>query len=131
MMMKNKWIFLLAVLILFGCYNQKNMTEERAKQRLTQFIQALLTEQWDKADTYISRTLADSENKEVLYSNFDSPQLKDTSEVAIDIEQIYIPENDPLHRAIASVSIRNTKTNYAKMASMPMRYERGDWYVGK
>ena len=128
--MKCKWIFFLVMLILVGCYSQKNKTEERAKQRVTEFVQLLLTEQWDEAEGYLSRELADSENKEVLFSNFDTPQLRDTSKVVIEVQEVYIPEDDPKQRAMVSVSIRNTENNHTKMATMPMRYERGDWYIG-
>jgi hypothetical protein len=128
--MRYKWVFFLLVLILIGCYSHKNKTEERAKQRVTEFVKLLLTKQWDKAEGYLSRELADSENKELLFSNFDTPELQDTSKVTIEVQEIYIPENDPKQRAIASVSIRNTENNHTKMASMPIRYERGDWYVG-
>ncbi len=129
--MRNKWILLLVVLLLFGCHSKKNKTEERARQRVTEFVYLALTEQWEPAEAYLSRGLLDSENKEVFFSNFDTKQLKDTSQVEIIIESVYIPENDPRQRALVSLSIRNAETNYTKMASMPIIYERGDWHIGQ
>jgi hypothetical protein len=129
--MRNKWIFLLVVLVLFNCYSKNNKTPERAEQRITEFLQLALTEQWEAAEKYMSKRLADSENKELFLSTLDTWQLKDTSLVEINIEDVYIPEDDPRQRALASLNIRNVETNYTKMASMPIIYERGDWYIGQ
>jgi hypothetical protein len=128
--MKHKWTLLLVLLLLFNCHSQKNKTEERAKERVTQFVHLALTEQWEAAEEYMSRNLLDSENKEVFLSNFDTAELKDTSKVEVDVQQVFIPEDDPFDRALVSLSIRNTENNYTKMASMPIRFERGDWYIG-
>lgn len=129
--MQNKWIFLLVVLLFLGCYSKKNMTEERARQRVTEFVKLALTEQWELADSYLSKGLLDSESREIFFNNFDAWQLKDTLQVEIEIQSVYIPENDPRHRALVSLSIRNVVVSYTKMASMPIIYERGDWHIGQ
>jgi hypothetical protein len=129
--MKNKWMFLLLILLIFSCYSRENKTEERGTQRVTEFIQLALTDHWEEAEAYLSRSMADSENKEVLLQNFDTWQLKDTSKVDIVIEGVFIAENDPKERALVSFQIINVETNFTKIASMPIRYERGDWYIGQ
>jgi predicted RNase H-like HicB family nuclease len=129
--MRNKWIYLLVALLLFGCYSNKNKTEERAKQRITEFIQLALTDHWEEAEAYLSNRLIDSETKEIFLSNFDNWQLKDTANVVIEFQEIYIPENDPRQRALASMTIRNVENIFTKMASMPIIFERGDWYIGQ
>ena len=128
--MKNKWIFLLIPLLLFNCYSRKNKTEERAKQRVTEFVYLVLTDHWEEAEGYLSTGLLDSENKEVFFSNFENWQLKDTANVVVEFQSVFIPENDPKERALVSVVIRNVEINFTKMASMPVTYERGDWYIG-
>jgi len=128
--MRNKWIYLLVALLLFGCYSNKNKTEERAKQRITEFIQLALTDHWEEAEAYLSSGIINSENKEVFLSNFDTWQLKDTANVVIEIQEIYMPENDPKQRAMVSLNVRNVENDFTKMASMPIRFERGDWYIG-
>lgn len=128
--MKNTCIFLLIFLLFFSCYSKKNKTEERARERITEFLYLVLTDNWEKAEEYLSTGLLDSENKEVFFSNFENWQLRDTANVEIVIEQVYIPEDDPKDRAKISMVIRNVEINYTKMASMPIRYEKGDWYIG-
>lgn len=128
--MKNRWIFLLVFLLLFNCYSNKNMTEERARERITQFVLLMATDQIEEVENLLSSGLMDSENKELLLSNFDNWQLKDTTDLIIDIQQIYIPEKNPKNRALVSMTIRSEKHNFTKMVSMPIRYEKGDWYIG-
>jgi hypothetical protein len=89
--MRNKWIYLLVALLLLSCYSNKNKTEERAKQRITEFIQLALTDHWEEAEAYLSNRLIDSETKEIFLSNFDNWQLKDTANVVIEFQEIYIP----------------------------------------
>lgn len=128
--MKNKWIFLLVFLLLFNCYSNKNMTEERARERITQFVLLMATDQIEEVENLLSRGLMDSENKELLLNNFDNWQLKDTTDLIIDIQQIYIPEKNPKNRALVSMTIRSEKNDFTKIVSMPIRYEKGDWYIG-
>jgi hypothetical protein len=129
--MRNKWIYLLVVLLLLNCYSKKNKTEERARQRVTEYIQLALTDHWEEAEKYLTAGIRDSENKEVLLNSLDVWQLKDTSKVAIEIQSVFIPENDPKQRALVSLSIRNVETDYTRMISTPVRFERGDWYIGQ
>lgn len=128
--MKKNWIFLLISLLLLGCYSNKNKTEERARERITQFVLLIATEQWEEVEKLLSSGLMDSEYKEVFLSNFDSWQLKDTTDLIIDIRRIYIPEKDPENRALVSMNIRSKKHDFTKLVSMPIRYEKGDWYIG-
>jgi len=128
--MKNRWIFLLVFLLLFNCYSNKNMTEERARERITQFVLLMATDQIEEVENLLSSGLMDSENKELLLSNFDNWQLKDTTDLIIDIQQIYIPEKNPKNRALVSMTIRSEKNDFTKIVSMPIRYEKGDWYIG-
>lgn len=129
--MRNKWIYLLVVLLLLNCYSKKNKTEERAKQRVTEYIQLALTDNWEEAEKYLTAGIRDGENKEVLLNSLDVWQLKDTSKVSIEIQSVFIPENDPKQRALVSLSIRNVETEYTKMVSAPIKFERGDWYIGQ
>jgi len=128
--MKNKWIFLLFFLLLFGCYSNKNKTEERAKERITQFLFLMATDQIEEAEKLLNSDLLDSENKEFFLSNFDKPEFKDTTDIIIEIRQVYIPENDPKNRAMVSMIIRSEKNNFTRVVSLAIRYEKGDWYIG-
>jgi hypothetical protein len=128
--MKNRWIFFLVFLLLFNCYSNKNKTEERARERITQFVLLMATDQIEKVENLLSSGLRDSGNKELFLSNFDDWQLKDTTDLIIDIQEIYIPEKNPKNRALISMTIRNEKNDFTKMVSMPIRYEKGDWYIG-
>jgi hypothetical protein len=128
--MKNRWIFFLVFLLLFNCYSNKNKTEERARERITQFVLLMATDQIEEVENLLSSGLMDSENKELFLSNFDDWQLKDTTDLIIDIQEIYIPEKNPKNRALISMTIRNEKNDFTKMVSMPIRYEKGDWYIG-
>jgi len=128
--MKNRWIFFLVFLLLFGCYSNKNKTEERAKERITQFLFLMATDQIEEAEKLLTSELLDSENKEFFLSNFDKPQFKDTTDIIIEIRQVYIPENDPKNRAMVSMIIRSEKNNFTRVVSLAIRYEKGDWYIG-
>ena len=128
--MKNRWIFFLVFLLLFGCSSNKNKTEERAKERITQFLFLMATDQIEEAEKLLTSELLDSENKEFFLSNFDKPQFKDTTDIIIEIRQVYIPENDPKNRAMVSMIIRSEKNNFTRVVSLAIRYEKGDWYIG-
>ena len=128
--MKNRWIFFLVFLLFLGCYSNRNKTEERARERITQFVLLMATDQIEEAEKLLSSGLIDSENKELFLSNFDDWQLRDTADIIIEIKHIYIPENDPKNRAMISMTIRNEKNDFTKMVSMPIRYEKGNWYIG-
>jgi hypothetical protein len=128
--MRNKWIYLLVVLLLISCYSKKNKTEERAKQRVTEFVQLVLTDHWEEGEAYLSTGILNTENKEIFLSNFDSWQLKDTSKVVIEFQEVFMPEDDPKQRAMVYMTIRNVENNFSKITSLPIRFERGDWYIG-
>ena len=129
--MKSKWwIPFFAFLFLLCCYSTKNKTEEKAKERIKQFVFLMATNQVEAAEKLLSSTLIDSENKEVFLSTFDNWELKDTTDITIDIKEIYIPEDDPQNRAMVSMIIRNEKNDFTKIISMPITYEKGNWYIG-
>jgi len=128
--MKHRWIFFLVFLLLFGCYSNKNKTEERAKERITRFLYLMAIDQIEEAEKLLDRDLRDSENTEFFLSNFDKQEFKDTTDIIIEFQQILIPENDPKNRAMVSMTIRSEKNNWTRVVSMPVRYEKGDWYIG-
>jgi hypothetical protein len=128
--MKNKGIFLLVFLLLLGCNSNKNKTEERAKERVTRFLFLMAADQIEQAEKLLSSDLLDGENKEYFLSTFDKAEFKDTTDLIIDIRQIYIPEDDPQNRAKVSMTIRSEKNNSTRLVSLTIRYEKGDWYIG-
>lgn len=128
--MKIRLTFFLIPLLLFGCYSNKNKTEEKARERIKEFMFLMATDQFEEAEGLLSSGLADSESKEIFLSNFDNWQLKDTTDLIINVEQIYMPPNDPKNRAMVSMTIRSEKNDFTKILSMPIRYEKGNWYIG-
>ncbi len=130
MKLKNRWIIFLVFLLLFGCYSNKNKTEERAKERITQFLYLMAKDQIEEAEKLLVSDLLNSENKEFFLSNFDVKQFKDTTDIIIEFKQIYVPEDDPKNRAKVSMIIRSEKYNLTRVISLAIRYERGDWYIG-
>jgi hypothetical protein len=125
-----KWIFVLACLVIMGCYSQKNKTEERAKQRVTEFVMLMAKDQVEAAEELVANGMIYSGNKELFLSSFDNWQLKDTADVVIEFNHVYIPEDDPKNRAMVSMTIRSLANNFTKIVSMPLTYEKGDWYIG-
>ena len=135
MKMKNKWIhhswiFLLGLFLFYGCYSNRNKTEERAKERVTQFILYMTTNQFEAAEKLLSSEMIDSENKELFLSNFDDWQLKDTANLKIDIQEVFIPKKEKKNRALVSMIISNVNNDFSKVVSMPIRFEKGDWFLG-
>jgi|GEM_PF-1349432 len=122
--------FLMIPLLLLGCYSDKNKTEEKARERIKEFVFLMATDRFEEAEGLLSSGLADSESKEIFLSNFDNWQLKDTTDLIIDVEQIYMPPNDPKNRGMVSMTIRNEENDFTKIISMPIRYEKGNWYIG-
>jgi len=122
--------FVLIPLLLLGCHSTENKTEERARERIKEFVFLMATDRFEEAEGRLSSGLSDSESKEVFLSNFDNPQLKDTTDIIVDVSQIYMPPNDPMNRAMVSMTIRSEKSDFTKIISMPIRYEKGNWYIG-
>jgi hypothetical protein len=122
--------FLIIPLLLLGCYSNKNKTDEKARERIKEFVFLMATDRFEEAEGLLSSGLADSESKEIFLSNFDNPQLKDTTDLIINVEQIYMPPNDPKNRAMVSMTIRSEENDFTKIISMPIRYEKGNWYIG-
>jgi hypothetical protein len=128
--MKNKWIVFLVLLLLLGCYSKKNKTEERAQERITQFVFLMANDKVEEAEELLATGLIHSGNKELFLSSFDNWQLKDTTDIAIEFKHILIPEDDPKNRALVSMTIRSEKNDFTKVISMPISYQKGDWYIG-
>ncbi len=128
--MRKIYTCLLISLLLCGCYSNRNKTEERVRERVTQFVLLMAKDQFEEAEKLLTRQMIDSGNKELFLSNFDDWQLKDTTEFVIDIKQVYISEKNPKNKAMVSMTIRSEKYDFTKMVSMPLTYERGDWYLG-
>jgi hypothetical protein len=128
--MKSKLILALIPLLLFSCYSKKNKTEARAKERVTQFVMLMVKDQLGEAEKMLSRSLVDSGNKEFFLQSFDASWLKDTSSVVIEINDILIPPKDKKNRALVSMTIRSTQCDLTKIVSIPLMYEKGDWYLG-
>ena len=122
--------FILIPLLLLGCQSMENKTEERARERIKEFVFLMATDRFEEAEGLLSSGLSDSESKEVFLSNFDNPQLKDTTDIIVDVSQIYMPPNDPKNRAMVSMTIRSEKSDFTKIISMPVRYEKGNCYIG-
>jgi hypothetical protein len=132
--MKNKWIYhagiiFLIYLLLFSCYSNKNRTEARARERVTQFVILMAKDRIEEAEKLLASELVDSGNKEFFLSSYDDWQLKDTTSLIINIDEIYFPKKMK-NRALVSMTIRSERNNFTKVASMPIRYEKGDWYLG-
>jgi hypothetical protein len=123
-------LFVLIPLLLFGCHSMENKTEERARERIKEFIFMMATDRFEEAEGMLSSDLSDSESKEVFLSNFDNSQLKDTTDIIVDVSQIYMPPDDPKNRAMVSMTVRSEKNDFTKIISMPIRYEKGNWYIG-
>ncbi|HEX7402165.1 MAG TPA: hypothetical protein VF369_08300 [candidate division Zixibacteria bacterium] len=128
--MKAKLIFVLIPLLFFSCYSKKNKTETRAKERVTQFVMLMVKDQVGEAEKMLSRSLTDSGNKEFFLQSFDDYRLKDSASVVIEINEILIPPKDKKNRALVSMNIRSTKYDLTKIVSIPLMYEKGDWYLG-
>jgi hypothetical protein len=128
--MKNILIFVLIPLLFLSCYTKKNKTEARAEERVTQFVMLMIKDQVGEAEKMLSSSLVDSGNKEFFLQSFDDYRLKDSASVVIEINEILIPPRDKKNRALLSMNIRSTKYDLTKIVSIPLMYEKGDWYLG-
>ena len=131
--MRNKfrWSRCLTCLLIFfaliGCSSTKNRTTERAKERVIQFIRLMSANQMDEVEKLLSRQLLEDENKELFLNAYDNWQLKDPSIV---IQVTHISLEDDKNSGTASIHVRNEKLDFTKIATLPIRFERGDWYIG-
>jgi hypothetical protein len=128
---KFRWSrYLMCLLIFFaliGCSSTKNRTEKRAEERVTQFIRLMSANQIEEVEKLLSRQLLADENKELFLNAYDNWQLKDSS---IIIKVIHITFEQDKNKGSASIAVRNEKLDFTKMATMPIKFERGDWYIG-
>jgi hypothetical protein len=134
--MKNRFISsicftaLLMILVAFiSCSSTKNRTEERAKERVTQFIRLMSEDRIEEAEKLLSRELAGSETKELFLDTYDIWALKDTS-IVIEVGDVIFHVKGDKNSAAVSFKVRNEKVSYTKVATIPVKFERGDWYIG-
>jgi hypothetical protein len=118
---------LLVFLALIGCSSTKNRTEERAKERVIQFIRLMSANQIEEAEKLLSRQLLEDESKELFLNAYDNWQLKDSSIV---IQVTHIAFEDDKNIGEASIYVRNEKLGFTKIATLAIKFERGDWYIG-
>ena len=132
--MRNRFIpsmcfaFLLIFLALIGCSSTENRTEERAKERVTQFIRLMSEDRIEEAEKFLSRYLAESETKELFLDSYDLWQFKDTSLVISVYDVIFHVKDKNI--ATVSFTIHNEKLGFRRQGNLPVKFERGDWYIG-
>jgi hypothetical protein len=122
-------VYLLIFLSLIGCSSTKNRTEERAKERVIQFIRLMAEDRLEEVEKLLSRDMQASEFKEIFLNNYDNWELKDTS-IIITVDDISYVKRDSLNRATVTITVRNDKLDYTKMATLSIKFEKGDWYIG-
>ena len=120
---------LLGFVILSSCGSTERRTEQRAKERVTQFIRLMSEDRMDEAEKLLSKELAEGESKELFLDSYDNWQLKDTS-IVIEVGDLIFNVKDDSNRAVVSLTVRNERVRFAKRASMPLKFEKGDWYLG-
>ena len=120
---------LLSFAVLISCDSTEKRTEERAKERVTQFVRLMTEDRIEEAEEILSKELAEGETKELFLDSYDNWQLKDTSTV-IEVGDLVYHVKDDTNRAVVSVTVRNEKVGFTKRASMPLKFEKGDWYIG-
>lgn len=121
--------YLVIPLALIGCSSVKNRTEERAKERVIQFIHLMSADKIEEAEKLLCRQLREGENMELFLVSFDDWEIKDTS-IVITVDEVSFYKPNDKNKAVVSLTIRNDKVDFTKMSSIPIRYERGDWYLG-
>ena len=130
---KSRWSRYFACLVIFlaliGCNSTKNRTEERAKERVIQFIHLMSANKIEEAEKLLARQLVEGENLELFLESYDDPELKDTS-IVITIDEVDFYRPNDKNKALVSLTIRNNNVGFTKMSSIPIRYEKGDWYLG-
>ena len=133
--MRNRFIssicfaYLLIFLALIGCGSTENRTEERARERVTQFIRLMSENRIEEAEKFLSRYLAESETKELFLDSYDLWQFKDTS-LVINVYDLTFYRKDDKNRATVTFTIHNEKIGFTRQGNLPVKFERGDWYIG-
>jgi hypothetical protein len=133
--MRNRPVFytcfacLLSLVILTSCGSIENKTEQRAKDRVIQFIRLMSEDRIEEAEEFLSKELAEGESKELFLDSYDNWQLKDTS-IVIEVGDLTFNVKDDSNRAVVSLIVHNDRLQFAKRANMPLKFEKGDWYIG-
>jgi predicted DNA binding CopG/RHH family protein len=121
--------WLLSFMVLINCSSTEKRTEERAKERVTQFIRLMAEDRIQEAEELLSQELAQGETKELFLDSYDNWQLKDTS-IVIEVSDLTFHVKDDSNRAVVSLTVRNDRIRFTRRASMPLKFEKGDWYIG-
>ncbi len=123
----------LAGLLIFvsvvSCSSTENRTEERAKERVTQFIRLMSENRMEDAEKLLSRELLESEVKEFFLDGYDHWKLKDPN-LIINVEHVTFDPRGYEDRATVSFFLRNEKMEFVRQGNLPVKFERGDWYIG-
>jgi hypothetical protein len=120
---------LLSFVLLSSCGSTERRTEQRAEERVTQFIRLMSEDRIEEAEKLLSKELAEGESKELFMDSYDNWQLKDTS-IVIEVSDLTFHVEGDSNRAVVSLIVRNERVRFAKRASMPLKFEKGDWYIG-
>lgn len=114
-------MFLLVFLLFFNCYSKKNMTDERAKERIHEFVFLMAKNQFEAVEKILSSEMSDSENKELFLSNFDDWQLKDTTDIIIDVLALHLTDHVQYLHLVGDVSflVQNGKGHGKLLGEIP------------
>ena len=119
---------LMIFLALISCSSTKNRTEERATERVTQFFRLMSENRIEEAEKLLTRYLAESETKELFLDAYDNWKFKDTS-IVIRVDYITFHMDDE-NIATVTFTIHNEKLGFTRHGNLPVKFERGDWYIG-
>jgi hypothetical protein len=119
---------LLIFLAVISCSSTKNRTEERATERVTQFIRLMSESRIEEAEKLLTRYLAESETQELFLDAYDHWKFKDTS-IVIQVDRMTFHMDDE-NRATVTFTIHNEKFGFTRHGNLPVKFERGDWYIG-
>jgi hypothetical protein len=86
--------------------------------------------QIEEVEKLLSRELAENESKELFLDAYDDSQFKDTS-IVVKVDAVVFPIEDDKNGGVVSITVRNEKLGFTKIATMPIKFERGDWYIGR
>ena len=123
------FVYILIVIALIGCSSTEKRTEERAKERVAQFLRLMSENRLKEAEKLLSRYLSENETKELFLDSYDIWQLKGP-DIVIQTEDVIPNERHDENKATVGFTIRNEKINFTRQGTLPVKFERGDWYIG-
>ncbi|MCK4385199.1 MAG: hypothetical protein KAW52_02940 [candidate division Zixibacteria bacterium] len=121
-------VCLLSFVVLISCSSTENRTQKRAKERVTQFIHLMSEERIEEAEKLLSGSLAKSETKELFLENQIDWEIRGRT-IVINIDNITFHPDDK-NMAMVSLTVRSEEIRFTKITTLPLRFERGDWYIG-